>query len=279
MVTARPVPGLVVAGVAVQGIRHLAAGQGCQDAFRASATADGDAVVLAVADGAGSRERSALGAELAVDTACRLLSEGLPGPADGPEAWTAWISERGRAVVDACQLAAEALLGQEAGPTGPPDPAVLSTALAAAVVRPPWAAFLSVGDCTATVLTRTPADDERCHLVLPPPRPGAPPPAFLFTAGARLRARTFALWDTELTGVVLATDGCTPIVLDHPSVRGLPPAAGPLPAPGFFCSMAGLLRAGDGDAEPLRALLCGPEAARSGDDLTVLCALTEGGPA
>jgi hypothetical protein len=34
-----------------------------------------------------------------------------------------------------------------------------------------------------------------------------------------------------------------------------------------------VLRGNGGDAEPLRALLSSSEAARSGDDLTVLCAL------
>ncbi|MEV6109601.1 protein phosphatase 2C domain-containing protein [Streptomyces sp. NPDC051940] len=261
------VPRYVVAGAAVQGARHLAGGQGCQDAFKAAPDEAGEAAVLAVADGAGSRDRSALGAHLAVDTACRILAEELPAPHADGALWSAWISGRGHDVVaESLRLAAALLTGDDTAP--------LAATLAACVFRPPWAAFLAVGDCTATVLTRdAPDTPERCHLVLPPP---PPPPAFLYAPGGALRLRTFVLWDPALTGVVLATDGCTPMVLDHPSVRGLPPEAGPLPSARFFCSLAASLRANEGDAAPLHALLCGPDAERSGDDLTVLCALNRG---
>ncbi|WP_432107953.1 protein phosphatase 2C domain-containing protein [Streptomyces sp. AA1529] len=301
---------MIVAGASVQGTGHLAAGRDCQDAFRAADL--GDAVVLAVADGAGSRERSALGAHLAVDTACRVLAEEIPGPHEPPAAWTGWAAARGARLVADHLRAAEGIL-RAAGPparSGPAEPAepcglpraiqepsappvdtgALAATVAAAVLRPPWVVFVAVGDCFGTVLTRKAADPgpppgpggpppgaaERCHLVLPPPAPGGPGPVFLSSPGAALRVRTFALWEPELTGVVLATDGCTALTLDHPSARALPPQAGPLPSERFFCGLAATLRANGGDAEPLRALLSGPEAARTGDDLTVLCALTDG---
>ncbi|MFJ9820645.1 protein phosphatase 2C domain-containing protein [Streptomyces sp. NPDC101151] len=282
---------MIVAGAAVQGTGHLAAAQGCQDAFKAADL--GDTVVLAVADGAGGRERSALGAHIAVDTACRVLAEDVPDVLEPPEAWTRWIAAGGARLVAGYLGAVEGLLRAAGPPTaaGPPIPAgqpvdtgALAATVAAAVVRPPWAAFVSVGDCFGTVLTREaagggPAPDvvERCHLVLPPPGPGAPEPVFLSSPGAALRVRSFVVWEPRLSGVVLATDGCAALALDHPSVRELPPQAGPLPSARFFCGLAATLRAGGGDAEPLRALLSGPEAARTGDDLTVLCALVDGG--
>ncbi|MGW0186260.1 protein phosphatase 2C domain-containing protein [Streptomyces sp. NPDC003362] len=268
---------MIVAGASVQGTGHLAAGQGCQDAFKAVEA--GDTVVLAVADGAGGRERSALGAHLAVDTACRVLAEDVPGPKDPPETWTRWIAETGARVVADHRRAVGSLLAATT-PDRPVDAGALAATLAAAVVRPPWAAFVSVGDCFGTVLTREPAGTdpaERCHLVLPPPAPGGPGPVFLSSPGAALRTRTFVVWEPHLSGVVLATDGCAALTLDHPSVHRLPPHAGPLPSARFFGGLAATLRANGGDAEPLRALLSGPQAARSGDDLTVLCALTDGG--
>ncbi|NGN68007.1 protein phosphatase 2C domain-containing protein [Streptomyces sp. A7024] len=294
--------GFVVSGAAVAGARHRAGGAGGQDAFRAVPTADGSAVVLAVADGAGRRPRSALGAQLAVDTACALLAEDVPGSSGdeaGPEAWTGWISGRAQAVALRCRTVAEALMAAEGsgapdpmrasgGPgealrrvaSGPtelrPDPADLAAALVAAVFRPPWAAFVSLGDCTATVLTRDPGEAERCRTVLPPPD-GRGAPAFAYTPEAELRARSFALWDPALSGVVLASDGCTPMVFEHPSAAGLPATAGPQPAPRFFCSLAQVLRERAGHAEPLRALLSGAEAERGGDDMAVLCALLGGG--
>ncbi|MDF4252936.1 protein phosphatase 2C domain-containing protein [Streptomyces sp. WMMB303] len=315
---------MIVAGAGVQGTGHLATGRGCQDAFRAADL--GDAVVLAVADGAGGRERSALGAHLAVDTACRVLAEGVPGTDEPPGVWTGWAAACGTRLVADHLRAAEGIL-RAAGPpalsgqAGPEEPGGLPRALqepsappvdtgalaatvAAAVLRPPWVVFVAVGDCFGTVLTRGTTDPgpppgsgglpiespgptpgpggpppeaaERCHLVLPPPGPGGPGPVFLSSPGAALRVRSFAVWEPELTGVVLATDGCTALTLDHPSARALPPQAGPLPSERFFCGLASTLRANGGDAEPLRALLSGPEAARTGDDLTVLCALTGG---
>ncbi|MER6996713.1 protein phosphatase 2C domain-containing protein [Streptomyces sp. NPDC000410] len=301
---------MIVAGAVVQGTGHLAAGQGCQDAFKAVDL--GDAVVLAVADGAGSRDRSALGAHIAVDTACRVLTANVPDASAGPEDWTAWIATRGAEVVDGYLRAAQAVLSSSSGGTGAADrpardggdgeraggpgvydatyrperahgPGVcdvgaLAAGVVGVVVRPPWVAFVALGDCFGAVLTRARGEAaERCHLVLPPPDPGGPPPGFLSSPGARLRMRTFTLWDPELSGVVLATDGCAPLTLDHPSVRGLPDAVGPLPSERFFSGLAATLRRNGGDAEPLRALLSGPDAARTGDDLTVLCGLLERG--
>ncbi|MFD7500713.1 protein phosphatase 2C domain-containing protein [Streptomyces sp. NPDC059850] len=278
---------MIIAGASVQGTAHLAIGQGCQDAFKAVDL--GDAAVLAVSDGAGSRDRSALGAHIAVDAACRLLAEDIPGAEEPPEAWTRWIAGRGRRVVEEYLRAVSGVLGTDpcagtdpgsgpdSGPdSGPgPDPGpghsgALAATLTAAVVAPPWVAFVSLGDGFGTLLTR----DDRCHLVLPPPTAPAP---FLSSPGAALRVRTFVVWEPELSGVVLATDGCAALTLDHPSVRQLPLEAGPLPAERFFLGLAATLRENHGDAEPLRSRLSGPEAARTGDDLTLLCALVEGG--
>ncbi|WP_329383779.1 protein phosphatase 2C domain-containing protein [Streptomyces sp. NBC_01716] len=255
---------MIIAGASVQGTAHLAAGQGCQDAFKAVDL--GDTAVLAVSDGASSRDRSALGAHMAVDAACRLLTEDIPDAEEAPETWTRWIAERGRRVVEEYLRAVSAVLGADPG-SG--DAGTLAATLTAAVVTPPWTAFVSMGDGFGTLLTR----DDRCHLVLPPP---TVPPAFLSSPGAALRIRTFVVWEPELGGVVLSTDGCAALTLDHPSVRQLPPEAGPLPAEGFFRGLTATLRGNHGDAEPLRRWLSGPEAARTGDDLTILCALVEG---
>jgi hypothetical protein len=46
-----------------------------------------------------------------------------------------------------------------------------------------------------------------------------------------------------------------------------------VPSPRFFDGCTRLLRDNGGDGGPLRDLLSGPAAARSGDDLTLLCAL------
>ncbi|MEV7215785.1 protein phosphatase 2C domain-containing protein [Kitasatospora cineracea] len=273
----------IVAGAVVQGAGHLATGRGCQDAFRVAAAPDGSALVLAVADGAGSRERSALGAHLAVDAACRHLLATPPPPADaGAADWRAWLDERSGAVLDGWSTAVRALLAADGrAAAGDPDGGgtgsgeqTLAATLAAAVLRPPWVVFLQVGDCFGAVLSRPDGHrGEVCRLALPAQRPAD----FLSTPGAGERAVTSVLYEPSLSGVVLATDGCAPLALDHPSVLGLPPEHGPVPSARFFQPLAAALRANGGDAQPLHALLSGPEAARSGDDLTVLCALAPGG--
>ncbi|MFI8962609.1 protein phosphatase 2C domain-containing protein [Streptomyces sp. NPDC053493] len=333
---------MIVSGASVTGSAHLAAGRGCEDAFRAVRVGD-DAVVLAVADGVGSRSRAALGAQLAVDNACRVLTAAAPpGRGASAQEWTGWIADRGALLAETCVRTAGALVpgegttepgaaqagaaqagaaqagatqagatqpraaearssqhpaaqarAAEAGTTefgsaesGPAEGGVLElgAALLVACVRAPWVAFVSLGDCFGVVLTTSETADgaagavERAHLVLPPPAPGGPPPAYTTSPAARLRVRTFTLWEPELSGVVLATDGCAPLALDHPSVRGLPDAAGPLPSGRFFPPLAAALRRAGGGAEPLHALLSDPAAAaRTGDDLTVLCALADGG--
>ncbi|WP_353940744.1 protein phosphatase 2C domain-containing protein [Streptomyces sp. HUAS MG91] len=293
---------MIVAGAGVQGTAHLARAQGCQDAFKAVDL--GDAAVLAVSDGAGSRDRSALGAHVAVDVAARVLARDIPDASAAPEDWTAWIARCGKTVVEEYLRAVAGVLGADRADSvnravsadraesgdradsadradcGDPagagdaadagDPGDLAATLTAALVAPPWVAFVSVGDGFGTLLTR----DDRCHLVLPPPEG---PPVFLSSPGAALRVRTFVVWEPELSGVVLSTDGCAPLALDHPTVRQLPLSAGPLPADGFFLGLAAALRDTRGDAEPLRRLLSAPEAGRTGDDLTVLCALVERG--
>ncbi|MBO1416194.1 protein phosphatase 2C domain-containing protein [Streptomyces sp. FH025] len=261
----------------VQGTGHLATGRGCQDAFKAAASPDGSALVLAVADGAGSRARSALGAHLAVDLACRLLAGDPPSPDADEDGWRDWLDGRAGAVLDGYLGAVRALLATEAPEDGGGDDEdALAATLAAAVIRPPWVALLQVGDCFGTVLTRPDGDrGELCRLALPPRRPAD----FLSSPDARERMVTAVLHEPRLSGVVLATDGCAPLALDHPSVEGLPVEHGPLASPRFFRPLAAALRANGGDAEPLRALLSGPRAARSGDDLTVLCAFSpDGGP-
>ena len=68
-----PGPWPFVSGATVQGSDHRAVARGNEDAFRAAVPADRESVVIAVADGAGGQQRGALGAQFAVDAACRML--------------------------------------------------------------------------------------------------------------------------------------------------------------------------------------------------------------
>lgn len=258
----RPWP--FVAGASVQGRDHRAVGRENQDAFAARSCQEEAALVLAVSDGAGSQPRSALGAHIAVDAACRVLAENMPGAGASADDWQSWLSAAGQRVIgEYLTVAAVASRDNGAGE--------LAATLVAAVIRPPWAGFLSVGDSFATVLTA--GSPERCQLILPP-RLDPRGTDFLSAPWAKEMLRSVVLCDEQLSGVVLATDGCTALALDHPAALGLGPAGGgPLPSAAFFTGLAAAIRAGDGDAEPIHRLLAGEHAARCPDDLTVLCAL------
>jgi Protein phosphatase 2C len=256
-------PWPLLAGASVQGRDHRAAGRENQDAFAARSCQDGAALVLAVSDGAGSQPRSALGSHIAVDAACRVLAAAMPGVDDPAGEWQSWLSAAGQTVIDEYLTVAAAASGNG-------DAGELAATLVAAVVCPPWAGFLSVGDSFATVLTAGPP--ERWQLILPP-RPDPRGTDFLCAPWAKEMLRCVVLRDELLSGVVLATDGCAALALDHPAAVGLDPASGPVPSTAFFTGLAAAIRAGGGDAEPIHRLLTGEHAARCPDDLTVLFAL------
>ncbi|MEY9861182.1 hypothetical protein ABH935_006822 [Catenulispora sp. GAS73] len=248
-----------VAGWTQTGTSHVARGRPAQDAFLIRQAQDGNdaqdgdgnaPLVIAVADGVGSRHRSALGAHLAVDVACRLLARGVPDPTASAAIWTDWIRAAATSITDELHRCVMAL-------TPDSDPAELSTTMAAAVLHGSWAGFVAIGDCFGAVQT-SPATSTSptWHLVLPP------------TASTR----AFALWDPDLTAVLLATDGCMALALERPETLGLPATAGPQPAPAFFDEVARGIRAYDGSAA-LADLLRTGAPGRSADDITIVCAL------
>src|SRR5512136_144864 len=85
-------PSWHISGASVQGTSHLEKNIPCQDTHAYRLTARGD-LLLAVADGAGSAERSQEGAQVAVDQALEALEGALEGGAPGDEAgWRELIS-------------------------------------------------------------------------------------------------------------------------------------------------------------------------------------------
>jgi len=267
----------LAAGWTQTGSSHLARGLGTQDAFLIRPARDRGPLVLAVADGVGSRERSGLGSRLAVDVACRALAGDVPEPVMPAAVWCDWVRAAATTVHDEFRRCAD-VLSSDSGP------GELATALAAAVVWGPWAGFVAVGDCFGAVLTapRRPSesdsgtsdsatsDSATWHLVLPPGTSASLPSA------PRSAIRAFALWDPDLSGILLATDGCMPLALERPDGLGLPAKAGPQPAPAFFDEVARGIRDGGGSSAALAELLRVGAAGRSADDITVVCALTGG---
>ncbi|SNY69521.1 PP2C family serine/threonine-protein phosphatase [Paractinoplanes atraurantiacus] len=181
-----------VVPVSVTGPEHVRRGAGNQDAF--AWRADGDRLVLAVADGAGSAVRSATGARLAVDAACdatAVLDEFGAEPARRYAGRVLGLFDR--------RLAR---LGGERGD--------YATTLIAVVARPPAYVFLAVGDSFLVVEHR----DGGAHLVVPPDNgPSLGSTVFLTSRGRATAVRCGVIEDPEITGLALCSDGVLDAVL------------------------------------------------------------------
>jgi Protein phosphatase 2C len=181
-----------VLGASVPGVLHVEHGRGCDDAH---AWAAGDAVtVLAVADGAGSRAASAIGAHAAV---ARVLERVERDPAEPlPE-----LFRHARAAV------AEAgdELGMAAGD--------LATTLCVAVLTPEEVRIGQIGDGVAVIET----GDGSVEAVAVADRfEYANQVVFLTSDDAFAHLKTFATAD-PVRGVALSTDGLRYKILDDPA--------------------------------------------------------------
>jgi Protein phosphatase 2C len=257
-----------VFGASVSGAGHLRGGLPCQDAHRGEYDESTDALLLAVADGAGSRERSAEGAALAVGVAVDVLRETLLA-AGRPEHGTAWL----RLLAQATDLIHDRFLrvaGQVAA-FSHDDADSLATTLTVAVVTLPWVGLISVGD--GFVVART--NEDELHLLLQPPHDRDAPnqTTFLTSPGSRERAQLTYAWEPDLTGLALATDGLASATLDFDPGRSAAPLR---PHHAYFRPLfdrvAGHEEGWDGIA---RHLLSDGIHATTQDDLTILCAVRE----
>jgi hypothetical protein len=197
-----------VRGVSVQGYSHLRDGVECQDAYRHTFSESAGAHVLAVADGAGSRPRSAEGATLAVGLATAQLTERLQrgGVPESGEGWRGLLAESCEQVVSTFTETA-ARMG--------PDPGDFASTLTAVVLAYPWAGVLGIGD--GFVIARAEGHDgaDNFHLVSSAEAAGeyVNETVFLTSAGALSQADIACLYDPGLTAVMLATDGLTPAAI------------------------------------------------------------------
>lgn len=259
----------VVAASATGG-RHLEAARENQDAW-VYRSLNGGRFVVAVADGAGSREYSAIGSRLAVhaasDSARPLLAAGPPEDAVG---WSRFAS----GWAQACTAAYAALVVAASGvfaaarADGEPGTAGFATTLLAVLASPPWFGYLAVGD-SFLVARREPGG---VHLVVPPPpAPHRAVTSFLTAAGNGAVLRSGVIADARLTGLALCTDGMAEAVLDSDrgpdgEVRYLAPAE----FAGYFEVFADPKRS----ATELTDSLHSPDvAATSGDDKTMVLAV------
>jgi len=252
-----------VHGVSVPGYGHLRDGVECQDACRHAFVHAAGAHVLAVADGAGSRARSAEGAALAVGLTvdllgARLAAHGTPG---SPAAWRTLLAGSYEDLV-ASFADATSRMG--------PDPAAFAATLTAVVLAYPWLGLVSIGD--GFVIARSDDDpgEDSLHLV------GSAAPAgeyvneavFLSSAAALSDVTVDCLYDPGLSGVLLGTDGLVPAAIRRAGAR-------PRPNASFVEPLLGTLDAERPDPTSVARLLLDDRiSALSADDKTLLMAVS-----
>ena len=249
-----------VHGVSVQGYGHLRDGVECQDAYRHTVVEPVGAQVLAVADGAGSRSRSAEGATLAVGLANSLLAERLRSKG-APKTADRWLSLLGATYEEIVSAFLKATEGMG------PDYGAFAATLTAVVLAPPWLGVVSIGDGFA--IARAQGDDGRgrFHLVsfAGPAGEYINDAVFLTSSGARTQVNVDCLYDPDLTAVVLSTDGLVPAAVRQLGGRQWANDSFLEPVLGFF----------DDPAEIARFLLDDEISRLSADDKTLLVAVAE----
>jgi Protein phosphatase 2C len=257
-----------VRGASIQGYAHLRDGSPCQDAYRHLAVPDAlpeyDVHVLAVADGAGSRPRSAEGAVLAVGMATQLLRTQVAG-FGVPTAASAWH--------DLLRTAYLELVGDfrraVASVAGAASVGEFATTLTLVVLAHPWLGVVSIGDGFVVVRTHD-GGDPQFHLVSValPVSEYANETVFLTSQAAKEAAQLACLWDPAVSGVMIATDGLAQAALSY--TQGLPRR----PNRSFAERLLLFVDDPGSDVAELPRLLLGDQLIRlSADDKTLLVAV------
>lgn len=192
-----------VRGVSVDGYSHRRKGVPCQDAC---AYEIGDqVVVLAVADGAGSRPRSDQGSKLAVSLATRHFSQ---------------VPERTADVDGVLRGAFQRVREDFLKETGS-DADDFATTLTVMTLTRSWLGYVSVGDGFVVIRAGQENGKPQYH-VLPQPEAVSEysnETVFLTSGQAPRRVIVECLRDPGVNGVLLSTDGLAQAALDRSGGR------------------------------------------------------------
>jgi hypothetical protein len=251
-----------------RGESHAATGAPNQDYWGEQVLTCG-AQVIAVADGAGSRDRSDRGARLAVDGALAAAERHFaePPPVDDDVAWQAiaanWARDCAREFDE--RLAAE--IAEIPRHPGVGARAAHATTLTAVVWRAPWFAVYTVGDCFI-VLDHAPGHS---RLLWPTEfRENAGVTVFMTSANRDAETYTMLVRDPGLRGLAVCSDGLAEATLTvRPTASGFRYVV-PADFTAYFDVFA---KAEDADAV-LHQRISSPEvAATSSDDKTMVLAV------
>lgn len=244
-------------GLSIRGVAHINHDMPCQDSHVWRAL-PGGAVVVAVADGAGSASLSQLGsmraALAAVEWVTELMQDSWPRSEDE---WREMLSA-------ALQTAHESVL--EAARRRQVEPRELATTLIVMVATPYGAAAAQVGDGAAIVM-----NSERDLLAITAPQRGEYiNETLFFTSPDYLKSMQFALWQGNVAGLCVISDGLQLLALKMPDST---------PHPAFFAPLLQLLEASDDmrDAEAELRNFLGSDRIRqrADDDLTLVLGTLE----
>jgi hypothetical protein len=250
-----------VRGVSVQGYSHLRDGIECQDAYRHAFHKRTGTHLLAVADGAGSRVRSAEGASLAVGLSVgefseRLARGGVPATADD---WHRLLAEAFATVIEMFRSATDRL-GSSSD---------FAATLTVAILAPPWLATASLGDGVVIVGAEALDGTTLLHLIVHAQPAGefVNETQFLTSARALDHMSTTCVRDPGLSAVLLATDGVVPVGVQRDGAAWRPNSTFVEPV------LASLGAARSNPTEVTRLLLDDRISRLSADDKTLLAAV------
>lgn len=243
-----------VVGASVQGTSHLDKNIPCQDAHAYRFGAGGE-LLLAIADGAGSAERSQEGAQCAVQQVIAALEACLQNGVPGDEAgWQALLAQAFAAARQAVvQMAADQNVPLRS----------FATTLACAVVCDPWLAVGQIGDGAAV------AEDGQGTLFLTarPQRGEYANEAYFLTMPDALKYVAVYVAGSQPRSLALTTDGLLRLAFKLPEYE---------PSQRFFQPLLAFIAASEESERAqvdLAAFLSSSRVcARSDDDKTLILA-------
>jgi len=243
-----------VVAASVQGSRHERLGQPCQDAYAYEATPSG-ALIVAVADGAGSARYAQQGAQSAVQAVREFLRTTDCLTKGGLDKW--------RAIATQAIEAARRAIAEQAQ-QGEATVSDFATTLIGVVATPHAVATVQIGD-GAVVL-----EDAQGQLhLLTHTRLGEylNETVFITSEGALQHAR-FEYWEGEATHLAIFTDGLELLALQLPDATPYPP---------FFQPLFRFVDSPESSPAQLEAFLRSERVrARTDDDLTLVLIGREG---
>ncbi|MHB9023206.1 MAG: PP2C family serine/threonine-protein phosphatase [Armatimonadota bacterium] len=243
-----------VAGVSEQGVSHLKRRQPCQDAHLWREL-PGGAIIIAVADGAGSASLAQVGSARAavasVEWASQLMNEGWP---TNEAEWRGLLNATMQTAHESVVASAEkrTVSSRE-----------LATTLILTIATPEIVAVLQVGD-GAVVLN----DAEKHLFALTVPQSGEfINETIFFTSPHYLDAAQFNIYAGSFSGIGVMSDGLQMLALRMPGAQ---------PHPAFFNPLFRMMHDADDEEEATRHLRSFLESDRirdrSDDDLTLVLA-------